>query len=134
MDKLFVKIKIRDLLDNSLWHHKQNSDFCKTVIKDAEEKLSHKCIENYSLIETNDGYVYLGDVSNGQREGYGFEYNSEGMLYMGEWHESKYHGRGYLFSSNQCFYGVFKNNFYCDNNIITGGGVHMWAPPKKDGH
>lgn len=134
MDNFFVKDKIRNLLDNHLWYYKQNCDFCKAVIKDAEQKLSHKCIENYSLTETNDGYVYLGDISNGQREGYGFEYNEEGVLYMGEWHENKYHGRGYLFSGNQCFCGVFKNSSYCDNNIITGVGIHMWSNKRIDEH
>lgn len=122
MDKLFVKIKIRELLDNCLWQHRLNCNFCKAVMKDIENKLSHKYIETYSLIEANDGYVYMGDVSNGKRDGYGFEYNSEGVLYMGEWHKNQYHGRGYLFSGKQCFYGKFINGYYQDNNVLIGTG------------
>jgi len=125
MDKLEVRLRIKNILDEKMWAYRYAKEFCQTISKESSHYLSIQSVDRMIVEENTNGYVFLGESEKGQRDGYGFEYSKDGVLYMGEWHENKYHGRGYLFSNHHCFCGLFSKGSYCDNTIITGAGVHM---------
>lgn len=127
MDKFEAKLKVRNMLDEKLWAYRYAKDFCDVISKESMHYLSKQSVDRMIVEEGTDGYVFLGETKNGQRESCGFEYNLDGVLFMGEWHAGKYHGKGFLFSDYHCFCGLFRNGSYCDKNIITGVGSHMWV-------
>lgn len=69
-----------------------------------------KCVLNYT-----NGDKYVGEVLNGQREGYGTYYYQNGDKYEGIWQKNKKHGMGSM--------------YYKDGNMYIG----QWKNSEKDG-
>lgn len=63
-----------------------------------------------------ESYLYVGNLVNGSREGYGVQYFANGYKFSGEWQGNRANGPGKLEYTDGTFYeGVFK-----DNRIIEG--------------
>lgn len=94
--------------------------------------LSDEKIENYQLLEMANGF-YLGEIENGQYNGYGIYMRYEGTntnsLYMGGWCNNKRNGEGLYFrSSGECYSGGFVNDFYQgEQSLLVKDGVEIEA-------
>ena len=90
---------------------KYNCLFCNENILriNLEEHVNNKCkmrIKNF-----NDGDIYLGEIKNNLREGYGINYYNDGDKYEGEWKNNNREGYGiYYYNNGTKYEGEWKNN------------------------
>ena len=64
-------------------------------------------------IKKKDGFIYKGNFSVGNFDGYGIAYYQSGERYIGHWKAGKREGRGFLFTKNELGYrGEWKKWIY----------------------
>ena len=94
--------------------------FCKENIisLNFKEHSINKC--KMRIFNDNDGDIYIGEIKNNQKDGFGIHYTREGDKYRGEWKRSKKHGFGMLLLSGGYKYeGEWKNDNLDGFAIIT---------------
>ena len=66
--------------------------------------------ETSVVMFTNDGDRYVGEVRDGEPDGYGTALLVDGSVYIGEWKNGLPHGRGHLLFTDGCiFVGTWKD-------------------------
>ena len=112
--------------------------FCKKNILaiNLKEHSINNC--KIKIYNDNEGDIYIGEIKNNKREGYGIYYNN-GNIYKGEWKDSKKNGYGIFYLSNGDKYeGGWKmgkmdgyGKFYFSNGDKYEG---EWKMGKMDGY
>ena len=86
---------------------------CAENIK-LEAKKCRYCGEPFTISELTDGEgnLYIGEISNNQKNGKGKMIYKDGITYIGEWKNNKYHGSGILTSLDGAkFIGEYQNGY-----------------------
>lgn len=79
-----------------------------------------KSVNNKKYYENGD--IYVGNLVNGVRSGFGTLYINDGGKYEGYWKNDKYNGNGFLLMKDGSFY---EGNFL--DGFIHGEGVYTYS-------
>ena len=90
--------------------NEQYGNFIEPIISSLQNDLSHEELEN-------DKFLYVGEVREGKKEGYGECFYKNGDYYKGEWVNDKKEGKGLLYFRGERYEGNFKNGYYIGGNI-----------------
>lgn len=135
MNKNEAITKVLDVIHNQSYKLKQARDTCFDIIDDLLEEVNYwtgEGSDRLELYEFDDGTFYLGQVKNGNRNGYGFQYTDDLTMYMGNWEDNSKSGEGYLFNKKLCYHGEFLDGMFCGNGTMISNGVFIWAEFRRD--
>ena len=90
--------------------NEQYGNFIEPIISSLQNDLSHEEQEN-------DKFLYVGEIREGKKEGYGECFYKNGDYYKGEWVNDKKEGKGLLYFHGERYEGNFKNGYYIGENI-----------------
>jgi len=88
----------------------------------AQERKSFEQIDLAGIIIRNEEGVYIGSLSNNQRDGHGKYIFKKGAIYEGSWKNGKREGKGVLI-----YHDEDKYDGYWMNDRMHGMGKYIWT-------
>ncbi|EAR15608.1 MULTISPECIES: MORN repeat-containing protein [Robiginitalea] len=100
----------------------------RVQIAGLRQQLQRKSLGEYLTFTSSKGNPlhYVGQVANGQANGYGVAILDTGSRYEGEWQDNLRHGRGaFYWQDGEYYVGEFKND------RRSGQGTYYWPNGEK---